>query len=170
MVFVPPVTAVGGELVSYFNPDTVNIEVFDENDVSLGTTTAASSPGDGTFWGVASSVPIGRINMLTPTNQAEGMDNVTFGSPVGCSSPEDLPWISVAPDSGSTAPMSTTPVTVSFSAGVLPPGTYDGLLCLDSNDPDTPTLEVPVSLTVDSMPFLDGFETGDTSRWTLTIP
>jgi hypothetical protein len=27
-----------------------------------------------------------------------------------------------------------------------------------------------VQLTVDSMPFLDGFETGDTSRWSFEVP
>ena len=38
-----------------------------------------------------------------------------------------------------------------------------------STDPATPRIEVPVSLTVDTMPFIDGFETGDTSRWDTTV-
>ena len=46
---------------------------------------------------------------------------------------------------------------------------YEGLLCVNSNDPDTPLVEVPVALTVDSMPFLDGFETGDASRWSVSV-
>ncbi|KAB2966320.1 MAG: hypothetical protein F9K18_05765 [Thermoanaerobaculia bacterium] len=88
-----------------------------------------------------------------------------------CSTPSDLPWISVNPAAGSTAPGASDVVTVTFDAAALSPGLYDGLLCVNSNDPATPLVEVPVSLTVtDTMPFLDGFETGNTSRWSLAVP
>ena len=58
-------------------PDTLNIEVFDAADVSLGTTTGAAS-GPGNFWGVSSTTPIGRITFLSTNNQAEGIDNLSF--------------------------------------------------------------------------------------------
>jgi subtilisin-like proprotein convertase family protein len=173
LLFDPPVTAVGGELVHYLGASqTINITIFDENDVQIGSTTGTGTSGAGTFWGVFSDVPIGRINMLSiaPAGDgAEGMDNVTFGTPGGCSAPEDLPWLGLTQSSGSTPEGSSSSVAVTFFAGALPVGVYDGVLCLDSNDPDTPRIEVPVTLTVDTLPFLDGFETGDTSRWSTTV-
>ncbi|GMU67227.1 MAG: hypothetical protein AMXMBFR36_35010 [Acidobacteriota bacterium] len=90
-------------------------------------------------------------------------------SPSACSNPEDVPWLGVTQTSGSTDPMSTSPVLVTFFTAGLPLGTYEAVLCLDSNDPDTSLVEVPVTLTIDTMPFIDGFETGDTSRWDTTV-
>ena len=95
---------------------------------------------------------------------------VIEGSSSPCGTPSDLPWVSVNPAAGTTAPAATTVVDVTFDATGLTPGVvYSGLLCVNSNDPDTPLVEVPVALTVDSMPFLDGFETGDASRWSASV-
>jgi hypothetical protein len=83
----------------------------------------------------------------------------------------DLPWVSVDPTSGATAPAATSTVDVTFDAtGLLPGSIHTGALCVESDDPDTPTVQVPLTLEVDSMPFLDGFETGDTTRWTFEVP
>ena len=60
---------------------------------------------------------------------------------------------------------------MTFDSTGLAAGTYEGVLCIESNDPDESVVEVPVSLTVevvDTMPFLDGFESGDTSQWSVT--
>ncbi|MBN8727195.1 MAG: DUF11 domain-containing protein, partial [Xanthomonadales bacterium] len=65
----------------------------------------------------------------------------------GCTA-QDIPWLSVGPASGTTAPGSSTPVTVTFDSTGLAAGSYDGKLCVNSNDPANPTVEVPVSLTV----------------------
>ena len=59
-----------------------------------------------------------------------------------------MPWLSVAPTSGNTAAGGSTPVTVSFNSTGLAVGTYHATLCVNSNDPTTPLVEVPVSLTV----------------------
>src|SRR5690606_13548746 len=76
-------------------------------------------------------------------------------SGLGCSNPSDLSWVSVDPTSGSTNPGATTTVDVTFDSTGLAAGTYEGVLCIESNDPDEPVVEVPVSLTVefvDEMP------------------
>ena len=87
----------------------------------------------------------------------------------GCDA--DLPWLSASPTSGTTTTGNTDTVTVTLdSTGLTPGGTYTGAVCVNSNDPDTPELQVPVTLDVDGMPFLDGFETGDTSRWSFQVP
>ncbi|MBP1643602.1 MAG: hypothetical protein H6Q03_2271, partial [Acidobacteria bacterium] len=71
-----------------------------------------------------------------------------------------------------TPPGGTSTVDVTFDSTGLTPGvTYDGVLCVESNDPDESLVEVPVSLTVnDTMPFFGDFEEGDTSDWTATFP
>jgi hypothetical protein len=85
----------------------------------------------------------------------------------GCN--EDLTWVSTAPSNGTTPPAGTSTVDVTFDATGLTAGdVLTGSLCINSNDPDTSTLLVPLTLTVDTMPFLDGFESGDTSEWSAT--
>jgi subtilisin-like proprotein convertase family protein len=107
----------------------------------------------------------------TGTSTQQDMPFVIEGTSSLCTTPSDLPWISVDPTSGSTAPGASDVVTVTFDAGALAPGVYDGLVCVNSNDPATPLVEVPVSLTVsDTMPFIDGFESGNTSAWSVTVP
>jgi hypothetical protein len=65
-----------------------------------------------------------------------------------CATPADVPWLSVAPASGTTAPGSSSEVTVGFDAAALSAGVHTANLCVGSNDPDQPSQSVPVSLTV----------------------
>jgi len=70
------------------------------------------------------------------------------GTPTGCAAPSSVPWVSVTPTSGTTAAAGSSTVTVNYDATGLVPATYSALLCVDSNDPVNPTVEVPVSMTV----------------------
>ncbi len=69
--------------------------------------------------------------------------------PSACDAPSDLPWLSAAPNAGTTAPAGTTDVDVMFDSTGLIPGLYQGTLCVNSDDPVTPLVEVPVELTVE---------------------
>ncbi|MPZ25552.1 MAG: hypothetical protein GEV12_03675 [Micromonosporaceae bacterium] len=69
-----------------------------------------------------------------------------------CQSPADLPWLGAAPDEGQTAPGASTEVTVTVDTTDVAPGGYSARLCVSSNDPSTPLVEVPVSLTVTEPP------------------
>ena len=62
--------------------------------------------------------------------------------------PYDIPWLSEEPISGTVAPSLSTPIAVTFDAAGLAPGVYKGQLDVGSNDPLTPNLYVPVTLTV----------------------
>ena len=90
-----------------------------------------------------------------------GIDTFSVTQPdlVGCQSPTSLPWLSFNPSSGETAPGDTSQVTVTLDASGLEEGPYHGLLCLESNDPATPLVEVPVLMNVagDDV-FADRFE------------
>jgi hypothetical protein len=79
------------------------------------------------------------------------VDDVALDSqpPSGpCSMPTDVPWLSVAPASGSTAAGESDEVTVTFDSTGLVADTYEALLCVNSNDPANPLVEVPVTLEV----------------------
>ena len=58
-------------------------------------------------------------------------------------------WLTVDPVSGTTAPDGTTEVTAEFDATGLEEGDYTTQLCIESNDPATPGVTVPVTLTVE---------------------
>ncbi len=85
-----------------------------------------------------------------------------FGGPgVGCTAPEDIAWLSVSDTTGSLDEGEDTDVTVTFNSTGLALGEYEAVLCVESNDPANPVVEVPVNLTVQSSDpaiFSDGFE------------
>jgi len=97
--------------------------------------------------------------------------------PSVCNQPSDIPWVSVSPTSGLTGPAGSFPVDVTFDSTGLQIGTYTGTMCVNSNDPSNPVIEIPLSLTVTDSPDLqidkdDGGLTvapGDTLTYTLTF-
>jgi hypothetical protein len=65
-----------------------------------------------------------------------------------CDPPGEVPWLGVAPDRGRTTGGASSEVTATLDASGLVAGEYEAALCVESNDPATPLVEVPVSLTV----------------------
>lgn len=60
------------------------------------------------------------------------------------------PWLSISPTSGAVAAgAAAQSVSVDIDATALTAGDYQAFLCLDSNDPASPTFTVEVNLTVD---------------------
>jgi PKD repeat protein len=60
----------------------------------------------------------------------------------------NLPWLRENPILGTLETGQCADVTVTFDSNGLTPGLYTGDLQVHSNDPDTPHVDVPVSLTV----------------------
>lgn len=76
IIFAPGVNAAGFDVLDLFGGQVVTIKVFDAANILMGTT---NSPGDASganFLGITSSTAIGRINMFSIGNGAEGMDNM----------------------------------------------------------------------------------------------
>jgi hypothetical protein len=73
---------------------------------------------------------------------------VLLSEPEGCDAPEDVSWLSVNPDSGTTEGGDSTQVELTLDATGLVMGTYEALLCIASNDASNPLVEVPVVLNV----------------------
>ena len=86
-----------------------------------------------------------------------------------CDTPANLPWLSLGQSLGTTAGGATTVVDVTFDSADLAPGLYSGVLCVASDDPDTPVVEVPVTFVV-ALLFVDGFEDGSPSNWSAAVP
>lgn len=61
-------------------------------------------------------------------------------------------WLSVSPTSGTTA--GTVAVSINANAQNLPPGVYNGAVTINAPASSTPTLTIPVTLTVSNTPAL----------------
>ncbi|MCB9133901.1 MAG: choice-of-anchor B family protein [Anaerolineales bacterium] len=77
---------------------------------------------------------------------------VTEAATPACSSPTDLPWVTVAPSTGTIGMGSATASTVTWASSGLSLGTYTGTLCVTSNDANNPLIAVPLALTVEAPP------------------
>jgi YVTN family beta-propeller protein len=58
-------------------------------------------------------------------------------------------WLLLDPDSGTVPPYSSLPVDVTFDAVGLQPGEYSADLVIQSNDPFTPSVTIPATMTVE---------------------
>jgi hypothetical protein len=76
------------------------------------------------------------------------LDWSLYEAPTGSCSATDIPWVSVSPDTGTTASSSTTTVDVVLDSTGLTIGTYQAVLCASSNDPDEPLISVPITLEI----------------------
>jgi subtilisin family serine protease len=86
---------------------------------------------------------------------------ITIPLPSACDSPSDVDWLSVDSASGSTAAGASSTVAVTADATGLVEDTYEATVCVQSNDADSPVVEVPVTFTVQPQTpdiFADGFE------------
>jgi len=84
----------------------------------------------------------------TGSSTAQGLPFIVEGTSSSCYMPEDIPWLSESPVSGTTGSGGTSPVDVTFDATAVGVGTYNALLCVFSNDPDESLVEVPVTMEV----------------------
>jgi len=60
----------------------------------------------------------------------------------------DIPWLTVSQRRGTTPPDSSSAVNLTFDSTGLEEGFYTGILCLSSNDPVNPEIEIAVTLVV----------------------
>ena len=95
-----------------------------------------------------------------------GIDTVSYEAaddvPNECEIGTDIPWMSAAPASGTTAAGESSEVTVTLdSAGLELDSTHEAQLCVFSNDPTNPLVRVPVTLEVAEAPV----EPVEVERW-----
>ncbi len=66
----------------------------------------------------------------------------------GCSTPEEIDWLSVSETAGTTAPHSSNQISVSVDTTGLNAGRYEAFLCVSSNDQAMSMTWIPVSVEV----------------------
>ena len=66
----------------------------------------------------------------------------------GCMDPTAIDWLDVIPTFGTTGPSASSDLDVFVDSDGLAEGTYEALLCVNSNDPANSQVEIPVSLVV----------------------
>jgi hypothetical protein len=76
-----------------------------------------------------------------------------------CQTPDEIPWLSISPSSGSQARQDTATVEVTLDPTGLVEGSYTARLCLSSNDDARPYVPVDVTMTVEK-PACDTTVTG----------
>ncbi|MEM7114183.1 MAG: hypothetical protein AAF614_17245 [Chloroflexota bacterium] len=69
-----------------------------------------------------------------------------------CSTTDDIAWASLSNASGTITPANNDTVDVTFDATGLSDGTYTGDLCVQSDDPNTPLVQVSLTLEVCTPP------------------
>ena len=67
-----------------------------------------------------------------------------------CELPGYVNWLDISATAGATAAQGSTPVTVSAYSWGATPGVYKSTLCINSNDPANPLVEVPVTMIVEA--------------------
>ena len=107
----------------------------------VGAQTHLVSPG---IFGVADWTSLSALG-VTFTDTAFRIEAALV---IACEHPDDLTWLSAAPTLGTTPPGGTTSVEITFDSTGLTPGDYSAVLCVTSNDPGNPMIEVPVTLEV----------------------
>ncbi|GAB4579976.1 MAG: hypothetical protein Fur0022_27150 [Anaerolineales bacterium] len=92
----------------------------------------------------------------TATQQGLPFQIIGVAEPPACTTLGDIPWVSVNPISGTIPGGSASSVEVTFNSTGLSAGVYTGTLCINSNDPFTSLVTVPLTLTV--VPFTYGVD------------
>ena len=70
------------------------------------------------------------------------------GNETDCAAPVDIPWLTMAPITGTTAVSSSHDVMIMLSSIGLESGTYETAVCFSSDDPQTAVWLIPVTLTI----------------------
>lgn len=146
IVFDPPVQAAGMDLQDLMGSGSCQVDIYDTNGYLTSVTSTCDAAG--VFWGVASDAdPIAELVITDLGGGAEGVDNIAFGDEPFVY--PDFPWISEDPISGTVPWGECQDVEVTFDATGLAPGDqlFADLLIL-SNDPETPEVLVPTTMTV----------------------
>ncbi len=81
----------------------------------------------------------------------------------GCDAPSNVSWLSATPSTGTINGVGSKDVTVKANAAGLALGTYNAILCVNTNDAAHPRFEIPVAFTVTpsialDRIFKDGFD------------
>jgi hypothetical protein len=90
---------------------------------------------------------------ITKFETSSDDSHIAVSDKIESENPNDPPvitdnWLNVSPESGSVNPESRDTIQVLFNSAGLAIGTYHGTVTVASNDPDTPSIQIPITLLV----------------------
>lgn len=101
-----------------------------------------SATGNGSFMSI--SIDLANAGAWTPNASFAGL-NMRVTGQVACGAS----WLgALNPAAGTVAPGATQPTSIALNASALAAASYGGFVCVNSNDPVSPAVAVPVQLTV----------------------
>ena len=104
----------------------------------------------------------GQATLVAPIgDDAPQINALSVGSAGDCSLPDDVPWLSIAPTSGTTAAGDVSYATLTLDASGLMTGVYHATVCVIGNDGNTPVQEFPIELVIidaSDVVFRNGFD------------
>ncbi len=108
---------------------------------------------------------------LNNTGAADLIWTIAEDGGSNCDAPTDIPWlVGLGPVGATTSAGSSSVVSIVMDSTGLGAGQYTADLCVDTNDPATPRVVVPVTLDVVVPLFADNFELGDKGAWSTSTP
>lgn len=95
---------------------------------------------------ISATLARGQSSEQTLTIQNAGGTELSWSlNPVGT-----ISWLTIVPDSGTVGANESVEVALGLNAGTLAPNTYTATIRLISNDPDQPSIDLQITLTVTS--------------------
>jgi hypothetical protein len=155
---------VGGDLVTTVVPVSASVADTVGNDLVVEYHVDGSD--DGSFYPGGNATPQTHATFLSSDDcfTPAPVDAASLGSPdfhlimvvnvsraevpAACATPADVPWLTASPSSGSIAGGASHDITVGVDADGIVATDETALLCLTTNDANTPLIEVPVHLVV----------------------
>lgn len=167
IIFTEPVNAVGFDVTSIFNNGPEIISAYGPGGKKVLETEVVGTSNGSNFWGMHFNQQITRINIYSPSNQAEGLDNIAFGWRTNLQTYssrssfqanfthlafEDFEDGNVAPGNAisCSAPLDSTSNNVCFTPGDIPVG----IRFMDNYGPD-----------IDGLALLGVGSWGNSSKW-----
>jgi len=128
-------------------------------DVTAPVPTAVVAPASLDFHVLQGATASSTFNVSNTGDAASVLHYTIDEAPASCANAAAVPWLSATPASGSVDEAGVPAVvTVHVDGTSLGAGTYTAKVCVRSDDPAHPTIEVGVTLAVSDVIFANGFD------------
>ena len=124
--------------------------LFDYGSILIQFKDVGAEQGSGSTTGIENADGTQGVGYLCNDAKLENELAVCFSAPYmpfDCSS-ADVPWLSESPITGTVAADSSLPISVTFNAAGMSAGVYTATLIVSTSDPVSPSITIPVTLTV----------------------
>jgi hypothetical protein len=132
---------------------TFEVILFDGGSILIQFQDAGAEEGSGSTTGIENATGTDGLNYGMCNTHGSLQDSMAVcfqypGAPP-CSGPIDVPWLAADPTAGTLPGYSAQPITITLTASQVDwPGIYRADLIVYSNDPYSPTLGIPVTMTI----------------------